>query len=209
MRVLGLDLSSKTGWAIVEKDEAGTRLIESGLIELGKPILAHGPYPWCYLEAAQAQAWRIAELMARSAADIVVIEETNLGKNRYAQKFLEFLHCQVLDLQDDAGVGTGFKDKVVYISSSAWRKALELSLNAEDKRNNNKLGKAKRQAAELGKKLNKKALGIKGRINKKHLAVRFVNERYDLNLKMKDNDIADAICLATAYLAGAERCDGQ
>lgn len=205
MKVLGLDLSSKSGWAVIEKhSDSGNHLSDLGLIELGTPILGFGNYPWSYVAAAKKQAEAVAALVAKTLPDIIVIEETNLGKNRYSQKFLEFLHLTLLQTIPD-----GFKRQVVYISSSAWRSALMLSMSAADRKNNTKLSKAKKTAAQAGAKLDKKALGIKGRINKKHLAVRYVNATYDLQLKMKDNDIADAICLATAYLAGADTCNGQ
>lgn len=197
MRVLGLDLSSKTGWALLEDG----KLTDRGLIELGQPILSFGSYPDNFLRAAGKQAEATFFKVLDLKPDVLIIEETNLGKNRYAQKFLEFLHCWFLQL---LGV-----QKVVYLSSSAWRKALELSMSTEDRKNNTKLSKAKKYAAYTGQKLDKTALGVKGRINKKHLAVRYVNATYNLNLKMKDNDVADAICLAAAYLAGAEQCDGQ
>ena len=199
-RVLGLDLSSKAGWAVLEDG----KLTEKGLIQLDRPILGFdGGYPWNFHRAAGWQAQNIEDLAKRVDPTTVVIEETNLGKNRYSQKFLEFLHCRLLLMP------TICSRKVVYLSSSAWRSALGLQMTAEDRRNNGKLSRAKKHAFMTGGKLDKASLGIKGRVNKKHLAVRYANATYNLNLKMKDNDIADAICLAAAYLAGADACDGQ
>lgn len=213
MKVLALDLSSKTGWALLSRvDEGKIELIDSGLIELGKTILTFGSYPWCYVDAATQQAKNIAELVRTVAPDVVVIEETNKGRNRYSQKFLEFLHLSVLTnirayaVERYGDTGIFF---VRYVSSGIWRKALELSLNPDDRRNNSKLSKAKKFAFHTGQKLDKATLGVKGRVNKKHLAVRYANATYDLNLKMKDNDIADAICLGTAFLVGASICDGK
>lgn len=205
MRVLALDISSKTGWALLEGEagKANPVIVDRGLVELGAPIVAFGEYPSCYLLAAEAQAANLAQLSARFDPDMVVIEETNLGKSRYVQKFLEFLHCTTLrELRN-------VKQIPVYISSSNWRSALGLQMSKEDKKNNGKLSKAKRIAAQEGKKLDKAGLGIKGRIGKKHLSVRYVNAHFGLNLKMKDNDVADAICLGTAYLVGANLCDGE
>lgn len=38
------------------------------------------------------------------------------------------------------------------------------------------------------------------KVTLKHLAVNYVNKRFNLNLKVKDNDLADAICLASFFL---------
>lgn len=205
MKILALDISSRTGWAVLERT-AGLppSLKEFGLIELGKTILAHGSYPWCYVHAARSQRRQILNLIHRVRPDVIVVEETNLGKNRYSQKMLEFLHCEFLGVLLDDN-----PPSVYYINSSAWRKALDMSLSSEDRKNNGKLYRAKRRAADTGQKLDKASIGVKGRVGKKHLSVRYANATYNLSLKMKDNDIADAICLGSAYAAGAEICDGQ
>ena len=207
MRVLALDISSKTGWALLQNKEDGSppSLVEFGLLELEKPIAAYGKYPFSYLRAAAEEAEMVLAKIRQTRPDVVVVEETNLGKNRYTQKFLEFLHCQVLD----GIVSLLSPPSVYYISSSAWRSTLGLQMSKEDKKNNSKLSKAKRLAASSGKTLDKASLGIRGKINKKHLAVRYVNAQFGLKFKMKDNDIADAICLGTAYLSGASICDGE
>ena len=56
--------------------------------------------------------------------------------------------------------------------------------------------------------VNKKDLGIKGKVTKKHLAVRRANDLFNLTLIQKDNDVADSLLLGTAYFLGAEVCDG-
>jgi hypothetical protein len=52
-------------------------------------------------------------------------------------------------------------------------------------------------------------LGIKGKVTKKHLSVRWVNETFGFNMKVKDNDICDAVCLGSAYIKGCKVCDGK
>jgi Holliday junction resolvasome RuvABC endonuclease subunit len=198
MKLLALDLSTKTGWSLFDEG----KLLLYGKVKLEDPILAYGPYPWCYTKAANEMATLVWEIVSKSEPNVVVIEETNLGKNRYAQKALEFIHCSVLRILSTTDY------KLVYLSSSSWRKALELSLTKEDKKNNAKLSKAKASASATGTKLDKKTLGIRGRINKKHIALRYVNKHFNLKLKVKDNDTADAICLGEAYLRGAVPCDG-
>jgi Holliday junction resolvasome RuvABC endonuclease subunit len=81
-------------------------------------------------------------------------------------------------------------------------------MSKDQKKSNTKLSKAKRAAAESGTKLDKAALGIRGKVTKKHLAVKYVNDTYGLSLRMSENDAADAIGLATAYTQNAVPCTG-
>jgi hypothetical protein len=200
VKVLGLDISTSAGWALATESQ----LVDFGHIELEKNVYAYGngQYPWNYDQASEAMSVRLWELALRTEPDIIIIEETNLGKSRYAQKILEFTHKSLLARLRD------WKGTVIYVSSSSWRQALGLTMTKEDKKNNAKLSRAKKAAATFGVKLDKKALGIRGKVNKKHIALRYVNENYGLKLKVKDNDAADAICLTAAYFKGALPCDG-
>ncbi len=212
LRVLGLDISTRTGYALIVQNEETQvpKLFASGLIVLGdRPVVSYGDgvYPWNYLEATGKQARLIAAAVRQYRPQVIVIEEVNMGRSRYAQKILEWIHCQLL--AELRGAGT-----IVYYSSSVWRQALALTLTREQKRDNARLAKAKREAAAVGGRVDRRALGIRGRVTKKHVAVAYVNQRYQLALKVKDNDIADAICLATAYadtingVSSAIPCDG-
>lgn len=217
MRALCLDLSTSAGTAVLE-GEPGQKpeLKQRGLLQLENTILSYGSYPFCYWKAANDLKTRVIELLLQADPDVVVIEETNLGKNRYSQKTLEFIHCQIVgELVDWADLKAG--RRVVYFSSSEWRSNLELILSKEQRKNNDRLRKAKKRAVELqaqgltkGKALAqaKKEFLVKGKITKKHLAVNRVNEVFGLNLKIKDNDVADAICLGLALFNNATPCDG-
>jgi hypothetical protein len=70
-------------------------------------------------------------------------------------------------------------EKVTYVDTSRWRSVLSIKLSKEQRENN---------------KLVKKKLK-RGKITWKHLSVSFINERYGLKLKLKDNDQCDALCL--------------
>ncbi len=208
MRVLALDLSTSTGWALLEgilNRPLEVTLMEYGTVKLAHPIAEYSAsYPWTYVHAARALARMVSAMVETKKFDYVVIEETNLGKQRYSQKALEFIHFTVLsELQ-----GLGLREQVQYVSSSEWRRTLNLHLTAEDKRLNRKLSQAKSRAKSAHKKLDKKALGIRGKFTKKHMALRFVNSVFNLGLKVKDDDVADAICLAMSVFAGAPTCDG-
>jgi len=209
MLILALDVATKTGYAVLRHEPAAMPvLVEYGLVQLAKPVAAHGDYPWRYVHAARALAKDVGELVARVAPDAVVIEETNLGRQRYSQKLLEFLHNALLtELEKYPEARGALTPPVFYVSSSTWRKVLSISMSAEDQKANARLSKAKSAAKRAGKRLDKKALGIRGKITKKHLALRFVNAHYGLELRPKDDDVADAIALGTAFLAGAEPTD--
>src|ERR1039457_1329165 len=206
MKVLALDVSTKTGWAVFDNSD-GMPLIEQlteyGLIKNPKGVLEYGKYPWCYLTAAVTMALQLVALAKEKKPDVIVIEETNKSRNRYSQKVLEYIHCSFLDRWTDTSV------PVCYVNSSEWRKRLGLVMSKNDKVSNKKLKTAKKLSEATGKKLSKKELGIKGAITKKHLAVRYVNETFNLKLKIGENDIADAICLGNAYIVGAQICDGK
>ena len=206
--VLALDLSTSTGWALLRQDADGAKPVVLRFGRIQVPPYEEAPYPWSFDRRSDAVAAEVAKvlhgLLSALVSDKVegdleiVIEESNLGRSRYAQKSQEFIHKAVLQ---QLRFMTGL---VFYVSSSAWRSTLNLRLTSGDKKQNSVLRKAKKQQ----EKIDKKQLGIKGKITKKHLALRFVLEHHGLAFKMKDNDIADAICLGHAYLQGAPVCDG-
>lgn len=204
IKILGLDISSHAGFAAVETEGSEKKLTHYGIVGKSQVVNGYGAYPWSYHEVASNIATSLFQLVLEHQPDAIVVEETNLGKNRYAQKLLEFIHFAFLN----AVRTSAYKDRVIYLSSSEWRRALGLVMTKEQKKANATLAKAKKEAEEAGVKLDKKAIGVRGKVTKKHLAVEHANRVFDLKLKVKDNDIADAICLALAHMAGAEQCDG-
>jgi hypothetical protein len=213
-RVLALDISLKTGWALLEKDEAASktelpRLLSYGKIHPSMPLkesLSKLGYPWAYVTTAHEMAERMIALIREHKPTEIAAEETCKGRSRFSQKILEQLHCLFLwtlfnneDLNDI---------KVFYINTSDWRSNLGQTLTKEDRKSNGMLSKAKRRAELHGEKLNKTTLGIRGRVGKKHLSIRWVNAKYGLNLKMKENDESDAISVGTAYILGCPHSDG-
>ncbi len=210
MRILALDYSTHAGYAVFDGDS----LVAHGTLHLGATLKEHGEYPWNYLGAAYGQAAQVLALLVRKyQPEVVVIEETNGSKNRYTQKLLEFLHCALLiRLFDHHAIeqGRGLPPPVVYyVNTGDWRKNLGIGLTKDQKKANTKLSKAKSVAKAAGTKLDKKKLGIKGRITKKHAAVAYVNDRFGFKLKIKDNDAAEAICIGLAYLNNVPHCNGE
>lgn len=203
MRLLALDLSAKTGYAVIDydtdkwpvKDPKNLELVAYGTIKLDRPIAAYSRYPYSHIVAADYMAYLVREKIETFQPDCIVIEEVQLSRgSRIAQKWLGILHGAVLtELEFDFG-----SELVVTVDPGSWRSACGLKLTKEDKKNN--------KAIRDGK--DKKSLGIKGKVTTKHLSVRFANETFDLNLLMKDNDISDAISLGVGYCLGAKLSDG-
>lgn len=205
LTVLALDISTSSGYAVFKTGADEPELSAFGVVANEKGVHEYGDYPWCFYRSANDMAQSLDGLVQRFLPDVVVIEETNSSIARYSQKILEFCHC--LFIREQATDPSS--PKVVYVNSSGWRKQLNIRMSKEQKAQNAKLASAARAAKKKGVKLDKKTLGIRGKINKKHLALNYVNEKYGLKLKVKDDDIADAIALGLAYINGAEICNGK
>lgn len=179
MKVLGLDLSSQTGFAILDTEVQSkpASLIKYGLIVAP----ANKDYPlaeYRYLDVATRISDAIGDTIQKYKPNLIYIEQSNRGKNRHSQKFIEFIHCKVLTVIQSLG----YENKIVYIDTSFWRKVLNQRLT-KDQRLHNK-------AVKQGK--------LRGKITPKHLSVVWVNKTYNTDFLLKNNDIADAICVATA-----------
>lgn len=169
MTYLGLDLSTKTGYAVLRDGKLETY----GKIHAKE---SDQPVPeYAMIERAKSVAAEVVKIVHEWAPSLICIEQTNLGRSRTTQKELEFIHYAVLD-----SLSWGFKDKVVYADTSAWRSALKVTLTKDQRKHN--------KAVKAGE--------VRGKITPKHLAVAYINQKYGLKLKLKDNDEADAICLA-------------
>lgn len=181
MRILGLDMSTKTGWAILEMKDGSTTLIDQGLIKadiLSKDFTLEDVI---YLYRANDMATQLLDLCLHNKVDYIYIEQTNGSKFRSSQKLLEFIHCMVLHKFVLFDSNRDLSSIIKYADTSAWRKELGVRMTKEWKTHNRKV--------RLKKARGKKTL--------KHVAVKWANETYGLELKLKDNDIADAIAVAT------------
>ena len=185
-KILGLDLSSSTGWAVIEND----RLTNYGLIqdELEESILGED---LTFFTRAQKLAKRIGEVVFKTNPTKIYIEQINLGRNRMSQKFLDFIHFAVLN-----EIGAGYRDIVSYVDTSRWRTELGIKLSKSQRDHNKKVSESKRKAKASGKTF-RPGKGS-GKIGWKHLSTNWANETYNLTLKPStENDIADAIAVAT------------
>jgi Holliday junction resolvasome RuvABC endonuclease subunit len=238
MKILSLDLSTKTGWALFENGKLNCY----GQIKSDYKLTEEYPYyPRNYLQMSQFMASEIEKKVSSSNPDMIVIEETNKGKNRYSQKQLEFIHNQVIEAL--------FKYDIHYMDTSEWRSILGISLDKDQRKDNREINDARKKefdrvfnqhfdelnvsyqtelAGAKGKRDKNKILKkyqaiartktkermrsfrfkeegkVKGKVGTKQLSVNFVNETFSLKFKLKDNDIADAICVGYAFIIKKE-----
>lgn len=175
MRVLGLDLSKKSGWALIDD----STLVAYGLVKCYDNKLAFRGVSedFMFIRDSLDIADHIRSIITQYPSDFIYIEQTNKGRNRTSQKQLEFIHYSVLAMIDQQGL----KEKVRYTDTSAWRMGLGIRMSKEDAQHNKQI----------------KARRIRGKKTIKHVTLRWVNNQYGLSLIVKDNDIADAISVAT------------
>lgn len=172
MKILGLDLSYNTGWSLIDSDNGN--LIDYGFIAVPESPMPGALFDYNQMDRANAVGAYVYTLAFNLDPDLIVIEQTNKGKNRTSQRGLEWIHYSVL-----SKLRHFFQYKIIYVDTSEWRNKLKIRLD-KDQRKHNKEVKHKK---------------ARGKITSKHLAVNLINQEFDLNLKLKDNDIADAICL--------------
>lgn len=177
MKILGLDMSTSCGWAVLDNLE----LVKSGLVNV-KNNFSHDHMKqevedYQFIDKANLVAKHIAVIVQCHKPDFIYIEQTNSGSFRTSQKMLEFIHYAVLQILKVIG----FSAIVRYVDTSAWRARHAIYLSKEDKKNNKMVSQGKKR----------------GRVTKKHLAVRWANNAFNLSLKLKDNDIAEALAIAS------------
>lgn len=199
-RILSLDMSSKTGWALVVSTDQGPILEESGIIE--KSSEPSGKYPANFVDWAYQVFAEIFRLIQRLNPDVLVIEETVAGsKQVYSQKILEWIHFLVAKYIKESYI------EAVYLLTGTWRSEVGCIMTKEEKKRNKEVREYKKKVeSETGTKpmaaydINGKRIGL---INKKHVNIRRANEVFGASLKRplvkKDEDEADAMLLAYCY----------
>lgn len=201
IRVLALDISSKTGWASMISGPDGIELEAAGQIP-AIPEPEEGQYPASYVNWAYMCFEKIAELVDRHAPDVLVIEETVAGsKSVYSQKILEFIHFLVARMIRDTGI------KCKYFLTGEWRSIVGCLMTKEEKERNKAVKLHNKKLEETGAvkktRARDKSGNVIGKISKKHVNIRRANEIFgdflDKPLVKKDEDMADALLLAVTY----------
>lgn len=191
-RILALDMSTKTGWAVLDVEDNHFKLIDCGTLpkesEPDSP-----PYPENYLDWSGKCIGYIEKIFQQFKPDEIVVEETAKGsKNNMSQKIVEFVHYE-LAMQFTTGMMKGIPR--TYYLTEEWRRIVGCKMNDEEKKQNAEVRKQKKKKIKVAKDDDGKRIGIVG---KKHVNVRRANEVYGLDLLLKDEDRADALLLAYA-----------
>jgi len=194
--VLALDVSTKTGWSVGLSSSEGYKLLEHGAIP--KVSCPPGKYPENFLKWAKECFAPIHELLKSHAPDVVVIEETaSLSKNAHDQKILEFIHFMVATMLAETGIDRR------YFMTEEWRRICGCVMNDAEKLQGKIVRNAKKRARSSGQEgvvVVKNEAGKRiGRVTRKHINVRRANEVFGLNLKIKNEDIADSLLLGYAW----------
>lgn len=129
MRLLCLDLSTSTGWSLILRGA----LLEYGNIRSKAIGSEKAPdYPMNFIAPARKIALDVHKLITEKRPEIIVIEETNKGKNRFSQKQLEFIHYAVNIIIDSHP----FKPRLEYLDTSEWRWLLGITLDKDQRKSN-------------------------------------------------------------------------
>lgn len=193
-RILSLDMSTKTGWALVVSHKDSYMLEAYGQFpQMPEP---HGRYPENYIDWAYALYGKIVELVDSQAPDVLVIEETASGsKNIYSQKILEWLHFLVAKMIKECHI------EATYLMTEQWRRETGCVMSKDEKKKNKQVREYKKSHdVSIAYDKDGKRIGLVGR---KHVNVRRANEVFGEflrePLRKKDEDTADSLMLAYCY----------
>lgn len=196
-RVLSLDVSSKTGYALLLINENEEFKLEAyGKINKVE-CPEDEPFPGSYVTWAYKIFSHIEALIETHQPDVLVIEQTCAGsKNAFSQKILEFAHFLLYKYIQETGI------KSVFMLTGEWRKIVGSYMNAEEKNRNKEIKAYKKKH---GTKLARDAKTGKviGKVGKKQVTIRLINDIFKDQLirplKTTEDDIADAASLSYAY----------
>jgi hypothetical protein len=193
-RILSLDVSSKTGWALLVSSKDGCDLEAYGQIPaIHEP---DGGFPKSYIDWAYIVVEKIVELVERHHPDVLVIEQTSAGsKAIFTQKFLEWVHFVLAKFIVDNRI------KVIYYLTEQWRRETGCLMSKEEKKRNKEVKQFKtKNKTSVAYDIKGKRIG---KITRKHVNIRRANEVFEsfLNepLRKKDEDTADSLLLGYAY----------
>jgi hypothetical protein len=199
-KLLSLDLSTScTGYAVF--DVKTQKLLEYGALKSSEKGISTKSYPERQLRKLIKMAEDIKEVIDRIDPDMILIEEVNPSKQRLGQKTLDGIHWILLLTIIDRIKTVKYKDSD---GNSGWRSDIGLKLSPTDKLKNKQISEYNKQLKASRKKKKDIEGKLKDKINKKHLAVRWVNKKFNKNFDLDTDstagDICDAIGLGWAGL---------
>jgi Holliday junction resolvasome RuvABC endonuclease subunit len=192
-RVLSLDISTKTGWALLV---SGDQLVLESHGQIDAIHEPNGMYPESYVDWAYDCYSKIVDLVDTHAPDVLVIEETASGsKNIFSQKILEWIHFLVAKFIKDTRI------RVIYLLTEQWRRETGCKMSKEESKHNKQV---KAYKVKTGSKIAYDEAGKRiGKLTRKHINIRRANEVFGaflkVPLKKKDEDTADSLMLAYCY----------
>ena len=191
-RILALDMSTKTGFAVIDVDGDSFTLVDSGTLD--KVSEPEGRYPENYLDWSRDCIGQIIGIFYKYNPDELVIEETAKGsKNNMSQKIVEFIHYELALCFYDGGLMHNMPRR--FFLTEEWRRIVGCRMNDAEKKQNAEVRKQRSKGIKVCKDKDGKRIG---KVGKKHVNVRRANEIYNLDLRLKDEDRADALLLAHA-----------
>ena len=192
-RVLALDMSTKTGYAVLDIEDGEFKLIDAGTLPKEAEFTL-GTYPVNYLYWSRKCFEHMKQIIDLHQPDEFVIEETAKGsKNNMSQKIVEFIHAEIALYFEKEDKVSKYPRR--YYLTEEWRRIVGCRMNDQEKKQNAEVRKQRKKGIKVCKDKDGKRIGI---ITKKHVNVRRANEVYGLELILKDEDRADALLLAHA-----------
>ena len=194
VKILALDVSTKTGWSLGSSEGENYTLLAYGKIE--KTTEPEGQYPGNYVEWARDCYHQIDLLILEHEPHVLVIEETASGsKSIYSQKILEWTHFLLAQKIKESNM------KAIYLLTVQWRRETGCLMTKEESKHN-KTVKTFKKAHDTSIAYDENGKRI-GKITRKHVNVRRANEVFSKFLKeplrMKDEDTADSLLLGYCY----------
>lgn len=193
-RILALDVSTKTGWSLMDSDGKDFKLITYGKID--KTSEPEGQYPANFVDWAESVVEVIWGIVVLKQANVLVIEETASGsKSIYSQKILEFIHFCLAKRIKESNM------RAVYLLTEQWRRETGCLMSKDESKHNKDVKKYKEKAGtNIAYDINGKRIG---KITRKHVNIRRANEVFSKflsePLRKKDEDTADSLLLAYCY----------
>lgn len=199
-KVLTLDMSTKTGYALAMSSDSGLKLEDYGALPpIHEP---DGKYPSNYVIWAYENFNKIKGLIDSFNPTVLVIEETSKGsKNAMSQKILEWCHFLLAKYIKENSIES------VYILTEQWRREIGCKMSDKEKLRNKEVRTYKKVYEKKNGKKTTIAYDIDGKrigiIGRKHINVRRANEIFGDQLKeplkRKNEDLADALGLLACY----------
>jgi hypothetical protein len=205
MRIIAFDLSTHTGWAVID----GKILLGSGHFDVEisnwkndvfKSDQFAAEFPGNFATSVKQIVVECEKLIEMWKPNLVVTEFIEGSSHRFSQLFLDWLHFEFYQSMKN------LDQKYKYILNSDWRNhcGCWISQHPDLKRYNAKVGRAKRKAplTKAGARVAKIDGKVVSKINQKKLSVLLANKHFGLSIKSDDE--ADAInqCRAAQAMWG-------